>query len=100
MSNQIGPRIIGKIELPEKYTHTQGCDTVKCASCGESTGTMYKRPNGMFMHDDCLEAENAQYWENTSNMHQRHQFSLNGDIAAFFNDQMSEDDYFHEGHSW
>ena len=60
--NQLGPKIIGKIELPKPLINT----THICVCCGKSTGNLYNR-HGVIAHDECLMAEEAQYWEEQAN---------------------------------
>ncbi len=71
-----GPRILGKIELPEVYHCKPGYESVVCICCGESSGTLYKQ-GGQWVHDACIEAEEAQYWDEMAEQQQRHQDRLN-----------------------
>ena len=73
-----GPRILGKIELPyhEQYNR-KGYESTICVCCGESSGSLYKQGNGQWAHNDCVDVEIANYYEEQANAQQRYQDRLN-----------------------
>ena len=94
MTHQIQePKILGKIELPQLYTHKPGYAHVICVCCGESDSPLYKQGNGQWAHDDCIEAEQAEYWEEQTNAQQRYQDRLD-------DQRLSEADYWDGDAGW